>query len=82
MPTRPNITFDRRHGRYRVRKPVHGREHNRTFTRLEDAEHYVRTLERRAAGLEPLPVTATLAEAEVVCFGPSRSPDSGKVGAP
>jgi integrase len=64
MTGRPNITFDRRHGRYRVRKAVNGREYNRTFTRPEDAEEYVRTLERRAAGLEPLPVTATLAEAE------------------
>ncbi|HVN75208.1 MAG TPA: hypothetical protein VMT19_02745 [Thermoanaerobaculaceae bacterium] len=75
MPARPNITYDRRQARYRVRKSVHGREHSRTFTRLEDAEQYVRTLERRAAGLEPLPVTATLAEAEAAHLAKFRGRD-------
>ncbi len=59
---RRNVHYDPVYRVHRVRKVIDGREYNATFTVAEDAEEYLRTLERRAAGLEPLPVTATLAE--------------------
>jgi integrase len=61
--THRDVRYDAAHRVYRVRKQVKGRRVAKTFAHREDAEDWLRSLDRQAAGLEPLRMPLLLADA-------------------
>jgi hypothetical protein len=57
-----SVTWDARYHNWRCRRRVNGRIMHATFTYKDNAIEWDRNMERRAAGLEPLPRDVTLAQ--------------------
>jgi integrase len=61
--THRNVKYDAARRVYRVRKQVKGQRVAKSFPHREDAEDWLRSRDRQAAGLEPLRMPLSLADA-------------------